>query len=80
MLAIQSGINKPRYASFKGIIAAKKKPLESAEAPAGGEAHQKTLRLYVPEKSKDTQFLEGDADTAAVALVDKLKSEVGVLS
>ncbi|MDJ0656784.1 MAG: electron transfer flavoprotein subunit beta/FixA family protein [Xanthomonadales bacterium] len=80
MLAIQSGINTPRYASFKGIIAAKKKPLESVPAAASTEAHQQTLKIYVPEKTKDTQFLEGDPDDAAQALIAKLKTEAGILS
>lgn len=83
VLTIQSGINKPRYATFKGIIAAKKKPINTlqrtAVMPADIVATQQTLRLYIPETSKQTQMLEGSVDEQAAALVAKLRNEAGVL-
>jgi electron transfer flavoprotein beta subunit len=83
VLAIQSGINKPRYASLKGIMAAKKKEIRAvtragaiASDPA---ASQKTQKVYVPQKTKRTEFLEGEPKAVAQKLVEKLKHEARVL-
>lgn len=83
LLTIQSGINQIRYASLKGIMAAKKK--EIREVPASGEAatrpsHQRIRKIYFPEKTKQTQFLgDGDAKAGAVALAEKLRTEARVI-
>ena len=80
VLAVQSGINNPRYATFKGIIAAKKKKISSVEVPGGtSAASQKIMRLYVPEQDKQTVMLSGSPEEQAAALVDKLKNEARVL-
>ena len=85
LLTIQSGINKPRYASLKGILAAKNKPLKKltvADLGLGPEdvgPRQKISRVYVPEKKGQTEFLEGSPKEIATRLVDKLKNEARVL-
>lgn len=83
VLTIQSGINSPRYATFKGIIAAKKKPIRNAACadllPADVTASQNVLRLYVPVQDKQTSMLSGSPQEQAVALIDKLKNEARVL-
>ena len=79
LLTIQSGINQLRYATLKGIMAAKKKEIRKAAAPAGSEPLQKILSLYVPEKVKQTQLLGGSAADAAKQLVVKLRDEARVL-
>ncbi|MGH9816052.1 MAG: electron transfer flavoprotein subunit beta/FixA family protein [Candidatus Acidiferrales bacterium] len=82
VLSIQSGINKVRYASLKGIMAAKKKQIDSigrADLGIGIEATQKVERIYVPQKSKKTEMLGGTAKEAAAKLVEKLKFEARVL-
>ena len=65
VLTIQSGINKLRYATLIGIKQAKNKPLRKVTwaevASALGENLQKIERLYVPQKTKQTEFLERDA-------------------
>lgn len=78
LFSIQSGISQIRYASLKGIMAAKKKEIRDVtpaiEAFAGGQTVQK---VYMPLKTKQTQLLgNGDAKAGAVELVEKLKSEV----
>jgi electron transfer flavoprotein beta subunit len=40
---------------------------------------QEIERLYVPEKTKNTEFLEGSSAEVAKKLVDKLRNEVRVL-
>lgn len=82
VLTIQSGINKLRYATLMGIKKAKSKELRVVEASSLGElpAPQAVReRVYLPERAKQTQILEGDAATAAAALADKLKFEVRVI-
>jgi len=81
LLTIQSGISQIRYASLKGIMAAKKKEIKdvtpSIEAFAGGQTIEK---VYMPLKTKQTQMLgNGDAKAGAVDLVEKLKTEVRVI-
>jgi electron transfer flavoprotein beta subunit len=81
LLTIQSGISQIRYASLKGIMAAKKKEIKdvtpSIEAFAGAQTIEK---VYMPLKTKQTQILgNGDAKAGAVELVEKLKSEVRVI-
>src|SRR3989454_6865398 len=52
VLTIQSGINQLRYATLKGIMAAKKKEIRKATVAAASEPRQKIVRLYVPEKAR----------------------------
>jgi electron transfer flavoprotein beta subunit len=85
LLTIQSGINKPRYATLKGIMAAKTKPIQKL-TPAGLglsaeelAPRQKITKVYFPVKNVATEFLEGSAKEIAVRLVDKLKNEARVL-
>jgi electron transfer flavoprotein beta subunit len=80
VLTIQSGINQLRYATLKGIMAAKKKEIRKAAAPPGAEARQKILSLYVPEKTKKTQMIGGSSAEAAKELVKKLREDARVIS
>ena len=80
VLTIQSGINQLRYATLKGIMAAKKKEIRKASAPAGAAAKQKIVSLYVPEKGKKTQLIDGSPAEAAKELVRKLRDEARVIA
>jgi electron transfer flavoprotein beta subunit len=80
VLTIQSGINQLRYATLKGIMAAKKKEIRAVPAAAvNGGARQKIVGLYVPEKTKQTRMLEGSSQEAAAALVRALRDEARVI-
>jgi len=83
VLTIQSGINKLRYATLIGIKQAKNKPLRKvAMADVQSEVAanmQKIERMYIPEKTKKTEYLEGSAGEIAKKLVDKLRNEIRVL-
>jgi len=83
LMTIQSGISQIRYASLKGIMAAKSKPVREAVPSADALSHpskQKIGKVYMPLKMKQTQMLGGgDAKKGAVELVEKLKTEVRVL-
>ena len=83
VLTIQSGINKLRYATLIGIKQAKAKPLRKvtlAEVQSSLAGNlQKIEKLYVPQKSKNTEFLEGPPAEVAKKLVEKLKNELRVI-
>jgi electron transfer flavoprotein beta subunit len=83
VLTIQSGINKLRYATLIGIKQAKNKPMRKvawAEVEGSvGQNLQQIQRLYIPEKTKKTELLEGPPAEIAKKLVDKLKNDVRVL-
>ncbi|HSI88874.1 MAG TPA: electron transfer flavoprotein subunit beta/FixA family protein [Pyrinomonadaceae bacterium] len=81
LFSIQSGISQIRYASLKGIMAAKKKEIREVPASAESFAGAQTIeKVYMPLKTKQTQLLgNGDAKAGAVELVEKLRSEVRVI-
>jgi len=79
-LTIQSGINTPRYASLRGIMMAKNKPLESVEVNLSEYQSQLSLdKLYIPTKSKETTFIEGNTDEVASSILNILTNEIKVL-
>src|SRR5579864_8276278 len=88
VLEVQAGINHPRYASLKGIMAAKKKEiaaaspadlgLDPAQIGAAG-SRLEIVSVSLPESGKGAQMLEGDAKAAAAKLVEKLQKEARVL-
>jgi electron transfer flavoprotein beta subunit len=82
VLSIQSGINKVRYATLKGIMAAKKKDLATITRESLSITHestQKIEKIYVPTKTKKTEFLTGTPKEVATKLVEKLKFEARVI-
>jgi electron transfer flavoprotein beta subunit len=79
VLTIQSGINQLRYATLKGIMAAKKKEIRVAAPPAGLAPKTKIVGLYVPEKKKTTQMLTGSPAEVAAELIKKLREDARVL-
>ncbi len=85
LLTIQSGINKLRYATLKGIKAAKTKEVRRVTAAELGvklaemPERQRIERIYVPVKTKKTEFIDGAPKEAAAALVQKLQREARVL-
>ena len=79
VLTIQSGINQLRYATLKGIMAAKKKEIKAVTSPAATASKLKIAALYVPEKTKKTQIIEGPPAAAAKELVRRLREEARVI-
>src|ERR687894_2553780 len=83
LLTIQSGISQIRYATLKGIMAAKKKEIKEV-TPSGDvtsrPSPQRIEKIYFPQKTKQTQFLgDGDAKKGAVDLAEKLRTEARVI-
>ena len=79
LLTIQSGINQLRYATLKGIMAAKKKEMRKVAMPAGLQATQEIVALALPTRSKQTQLIDGPTAQAAQELVRRLRDEARVL-
>jgi electron transfer flavoprotein beta subunit len=82
VLSIQSGINKVRYATLKGIMAAKKKEIATLTRESlnvNTEPTQKVEKIYVPVKTKKTEFLTGTPKEVAAKLVEKLRFEARVI-
>jgi electron transfer flavoprotein beta subunit len=82
LLTIQSGISQIRYATLKGIMAAKKKEIKEFTPSAdvvGRPSHQRVEKIYLPQKTKQTQMLgNGDAKAGAAELAQKLHVEARV--
>jgi electron transfer flavoprotein beta subunit len=88
VLAAEKGLNEPRYPSLKGIMAAKKKPIEAMNLAAlglsasdAGEAGSKVqlISLSLPPERQAGKILTGDAQEAARQLVDLLHNEAKVI-
>ena len=79
VITIQSGINQLRYATLKGIMAAKKKEIRKSPSPPLAAPKSRILALYPPEKGKKTQIIEGSPAEAAKELVRKLRDEARVI-
>jgi electron transfer flavoprotein beta subunit len=82
VLTIQSGINRLRYATLMGIKKSKTKEIKTLKPASLGSLPEPAAPLQgilLPEKTKRTQMLDGDARAAAAALVEKLKFEARVL-
>jgi electron transfer flavoprotein beta subunit len=86
VLTVQTGINQVRYASLKGIMAAKKKPVDvktgadlGLAGQIGAGAAKVTIRkIYAPPKGDGAEILEGSTDEIVQKLVTKIK-ELGLL-
>ena len=86
VVTTQTGMNQVRYASLKGIMAAKKKPIDvKTVADLGlagqvgeGAAKIKIEKLYTPPKGQGAEMLSGPVDEVVGKLVAKIK-ELGLL-
>ena len=71
LITVSNEINKPRYPTLRGIMAAGKKQIPTWDAAALGidpahigahAAHARVLKLYVPVHEAHCEFLDGDTD------------------
>ena len=83
VVTVQYGANQPRYASLKGIMAAKKKPFVVWSAADLGvsttESGLEVKELAIPEKKSRVEILQGTPEEAVTSLVEKLRKEAKVL-
>jgi electron transfer flavoprotein beta subunit len=86
VLSVQTGINQVRYASLKGIMAAKRKPIDTksvADLGLSGKvgaaaAKIKIEKIYPPPKGKGAEIVTGSTDEIVSKLMGKIK-ELGLL-
>ena len=85
VVSAQRGLNEPRYASLKGIMAAKKKPVQAFDlAGLGLDAAAVAPRVSVtamelPPARPAVRMIEGDPDTQAKELIRLLHEEAKVI-
>jgi electron transfer flavoprotein beta subunit len=77
VITAQKGLNEPRYASLKGIMAAKKKAIEEKPAAASDNLTE-VLKLKLPEPKKPGRILGTDV-SAVPELVKLLREEAKVI-
>ena len=86
LIAVQTGLNQVRYASLKGIMAAKKKPLDVktiADLGLSGQVGAANAKIAIekvsmPQKGTSAELVTGSADEMAAGLLSKIK-ELGLL-
>ena len=77
VITTQKGLNEPRTASLKGIMAAKTKPLQQVDAPAVTPATRVATVSLPPDRPPGKVWKEGAA--AVPTLIAALKNEAKVL-
>jgi electron transfer flavoprotein beta subunit len=87
-ITVQFGINQPRYASLKGIMAAKKKEFKvwsasdlglSDDALGKAGAMYEPKEILLPERKSKVEIITGTPEEAVATLVEKLRKEAKVL-
>ena len=85
VISAQKGLNEPRYASLKGIMAAKKKPIDVKDAAALGldlsslAPSTRVVALELPPARPAVRMIEGDPDAQASELLRLLHEEAKVI-
>jgi electron transfer flavoprotein beta subunit len=82
LLTCQKGLNEPRYAALKGIMAAKRKPVDKVEVASlgveeGADPFYEVLNFELPPEKAAGTIIQGEDDAAAAAaeLVKLLRDE-----
>tara|TARA_Y100000590_G_scaffold71174_1_gene78135 strand:- start:8499 stop:9278 length:780 start_codon:yes stop_codon:yes gene_type:complete len=83
-ISIQSGINTPRYATLKGIMMVKNKEVKKLSASdldiTDIISNVNLNKLYIPEKEKETKYIDGSPDEIANKLIDVFRDDIKILS
>ncbi len=77
VLTAEKGLNEPRYPALRGIMMAKKKPLEKKDVELVASGVELTALAYPPERKEGR--IVGEGSDAVPALIDALKNEAKVL-
>ena len=77
VISCQKDLNEPRFANLKGIMQAKKKPLEES-APSEHASQTEVVALELPPARAEGRIL-GEGAGAVPALIDALRNEAKVL-
>jgi len=77
VVTADKGLNEPRYPALRGIMMAKKKPLEVKDAALDAGGLEVVGLAYPPERAAGR--IVGEGADAVPALIDALKNEAKVL-
>ena len=89
VLSVNDGLNEPRLASLRGIMQAKKKPLETLDFAAAGidpsqmgsEGRQtRIVCIHEPETRKAGQKFEGNEEDTTRQVIDLLVNEAKIFA
>ena len=81
-ITIQSGINKPRYASLRGIMMMKKKTIDMkklSDLNISSDQKISLKSLYAPQKSKETEKIEGTTEEIVNRIYEILKEDLRIV-
>jgi len=78
VVTVQSGINQLRYATLKGIMAAKKKEIRVVAVEPAVSRHR-VVSLSVPGRTRHARVITGSPPEAARELVRALREDARVL-
>lgn len=83
IITAQKGLNEPRYPTMKGIMKAKKKPMEKTTAADIGldnvSLKIQTLSYSLPEPRKEGKIIEGEVPDTAKELARLLHEEAKII-
>ncbi len=85
VLSAQKGLNEPRYANLKGIMAAKKKPIDVKDAAALGldaaalAPRTRVVAMELPAARPAVKMIQGDPEAQAKELFRLLHEEAKVI-
>jgi electron transfer flavoprotein beta subunit len=85
VISTQKGLNEPRFASLKGIMAAKKKPVTVKDAASLGLSAEslapqvQVVALSLPPDRAPVKMIQGDAAAQANELIRLLHEEAKVI-
>jgi electron transfer flavoprotein beta subunit len=77
VITCNKDLNEPRYAGLKGIMAAKKKPIEEVEIEDVPNT-ARSVKFELPPARQEGRIV-GEGVEAVPALIEALKTEAGVL-
>ncbi len=88
LVTVTAGVVEPRYATFKGIMAAKSRPIDVVSVadlgldPVAVQSRQEVVGVEsAPERAAGEKFVdEGDAATRIVAFLERIKIVSGSTS
>lgn len=79
VVSVQTGMNEPRYASLKGIMAAKRKEVRAVAAADVADDRMKVRKLGLPPKGEGGEILTGSTEEIAAELVKRIREKTGVI-
>lgn len=85
LVTCQQGLNEPRYPALRGIMQAKKKPLEELEIDDidldedDVKPKTKTIEIFLPPEKEAGRVLEGELEDQVKELVSLLHTEAKVI-